>query len=650
MVDKIRLLPDVPWGEGLKNPEGVRSQDGLRFHHYAEILGRAALDTPEPFTIGVYGDWGSGKTSLMRMMKKVVDDEDEAVSVWFNAWRYEKEEHLIIPLLSTIIAAMTDQKSKWNGAMKAIGEEVLNTFRSVLYGVSVKAEVGVPHLTKAELALSSKDMIDRHEAIKKMATDELLESSLYFRAFSKLDEAFKEGKGPRIVIFVDDLDRCFPDRAVALLEGIKLVLNQPNVAFVLGVAPEIVQAYVRSKYQRDYQIPPEHYEDYLEKLVQLAFRIPDVGESVEEYVRGLLGRRDVFVGIDAEDCEALVPICGPACKDNPRAIVRFLNRLLIMTKVHEAKEREKLERNENTEPLRISLVHFGITNALGLKWPEILEACEEGLLVKAHGDVPGEPSQAREICPFLLELFASHEEENQSGLLVLALRETRSVSSANDGVLNSIASDKSLRKLLMSKPGREWLENPKLRKAAEAVRKEVGNEGTGGMSVKGTGSILSAHTKILNQGVKAWNKWREDNPKAEPDLREADLREADLDEADLDEANLGRAHLNGANLNRAHLNGANLCDAVLNGANLRGANLSRADLSEAYLIEANLSGADLSWAKLNGANLTGADLTGADLTGIRYWKEIASIMGADLRNVQNPPEGFLDSTALRRKT
>ena len=62
-VEKLRLLPDVPLGEGVSD-----RVDGLRFSQYASILARAALDTPEPFTIGVYGGWGSGKTSMMYIM------------------------------------------------------------------------------------------------------------------------------------------------------------------------------------------------------------------------------------------------------------------------------------------------------------------------------------------------------------------------------------------------------------------------------------------------------------------------------------------------------------------------------------------------------------------------------------------------------
>src|SRR6266702_1150620 len=128
---------------------------------------------------------------------------------------------------------------------------------------------------------------------------------------------------------------------------------------------------------------------------------------------------------------------------------------------------------------------------------------------------------------------------------------------------------------------------------------------------------------ILNeQGVKAWNQWREEHPEIHPDFTEADLREAylrnanlegaDLTGADLREAYLRRADLRGADLKDANLEGANLRRAILRGANLEGTNTN---LRRTNLSMADLEGADLTGANLEGADLTGADLTGANLSG-----------------------------------
>jgi uncharacterized protein YjbI with pentapeptide repeats len=153
-----------------------------------------------------------------------------------------------------------------------------------------------------------------------------------------------------------------------------------------------------------------------------------------------------------------------------------------------------------------------------------------------------------------------------------------------------------------------------------------------------------SHLDMLQQGVEAWNSWRERNPSIEPDLSgadlsganlsganlsRADLSRADLSRAGLSTVKLSRAKLSGADLRQAYLSGADLSKANLSGANLSRAKLARANLSRANLVWANLSWANLSWANLSEANLThsalvktnltGTTLTGCSVYGISAW-------------------------------
>ena len=162
----------------------------------------------------------------------------------------------------------------------------------------------------------------------------------------------------------------------------------------------------------------------------------------------------------------------------------------------------------------------------------------------------------------------------------------------------------------------------------------------------------SEHLEKLNEGVEAWNKWRNARPGTVPDLSGAFLSEADLPGVNLGRADLRRADLAGAELRGAHLHGTNLTEATLTGANLRGAylrgaDLTGADLSGTDLLKANLHGshlhtANLSGAHLNSADLHDSDLTDANLTGVNLHD--ASLNNAvigftilgdiDLRNVK----------------
>jgi len=145
------------------------------------------------------------------------------------------------------------------------------------------------------------------------------------------------------------------------------------------------------------------------------------------------------------------------------------------------------------------------------------------------------------------------------------------------------------------------------------------------------------HLKILEQGVEAWNKWREENRRVKPDLSGALLRERDLTGADLRRANLTKADLGFANLTEAMLAHAKLTKAVLWEADLTRAYLQVTNLTEAYLVDANLTKADLrianlTEADLRGANLTEAALGEADMTkaGLRW----ANLDNADVTDAK----------------
>jgi len=123
------------------------------------------------------------------------------------------------------------------------------------------------------------------------------------------------------------------------------------------------------------------------------------------------------------------------------------------------------------------------------------------------------------------------------------------------------------------------------------------------------------HLKILNRGVKAWNKWLKDKPYITPDLSDADFTRADLRKYDLIRTNLA-----GAKLFMARLTGVVLCESYFGRANLRRANLSRANLIKANffdadIMKANLSKADLGSAQFLCANMRGVNLGAANLTG-----------------------------------
>lgn len=99
----IKVITDEPTDE-----------DVLDFKNYSRKIADIIANSTPRFAIGVFGGWGTGKTSLMQMTKKVLEGNNKIITVWFDAWRYEREQNLaVIPFLRTIKLALdASEKSK----------------------------------------------------------------------------------------------------------------------------------------------------------------------------------------------------------------------------------------------------------------------------------------------------------------------------------------------------------------------------------------------------------------------------------------------------------------------------------------------------------------------------------------------------------
>lgn len=431
--ENYALLGDVPVGEAGR-------EDHLAFGSSAKVLARVAIDTQNPLTIGIFGEWGTGKTSLMRLMKKEMEKEKGAAAVWFNAWRYEKEEHLIVPLVATINKELEkrDWPIKLRDGAKGIGSALL----AIAYGISVKGKIGIPLISEGEVSLSAKDMIERYQDLTK---DTILARSLYFDAFEGLSEYAGKENVPRIVVFVDDLDRCFPDSAVGLLEHIKLVLHQPGFSFVLGVNDKIIQKFITTKYKKDYNIDIDdsYFEDYLEKIVQVKIQVPKrKPDEMGNYIGNLLDKGKVF---PAESKKDMIPLIAEAGKRNPRAIVRLLNRIIVNWRVG------RLE-GKDYNPLA-QLIHEATDEP---RYEAFLKALDVTVIL-------GEEMEQRTIGEYLAdqltECKASHSE------WIAKLLETKIISLESEfkKAIKTLGDNEHLYNLLRSDAGRRWLSDRQFR-------------------------------------------------------------------------------------------------------------------------------------------------------------------------------------------
>ncbi len=360
----LNLLSDQAVGEGTPI-----SADGLGFHMYSNVLSSVAIETPGPFTIGVFGEWGTGKTSLMRMVEENLSKEKNIITVWFNAWRYESEEQPIVPLVATIVREIERNKN-FIQTLEDGGKSLLRALKAVAYGFSAKTKVKVPGFAEIEASFVAKDMIDRSENI---APDPLLDRSIFFEAFQQLSSV-RIPKSTRVVVLIDDLDRCFPDKAIALLESIKLVLAQPGFIFFLGVARKVIEGYLQHRYEIEYGINGFEGYAYLDKIIQLPFHIPPHRNRMSTFWENVISRLNAA---DRKSFRDLVPIINLASGSNPRSAVRFVNNLLVDRAIFKTTAGD-LALSE------MPIAFFAISRSIEQRWPTIFsllsrseEICEK---------------------------------------------------------------------------------------------------------------------------------------------------------------------------------------------------------------------------------------------------------------------------------
>lgn len=344
------------------------------FDDYAASLASIIADPnlKTPFTISVYGEWGSGKTSLMMSIaknlepskweKKIkVDSQKNSILtsgrlrtvlkrskdlqlkpvkdmgivkvVWFNAWEFQK---LQTPL--------------WTIFLNRVMMDLSNMTEDDNLKERIKA------LGKGFLLLSADALLSRTIDIKTKDLEELKErvwtdikkiDCLREELSQKINEALESDpyKRQRLAIFIDDLDRCLPEQCVEIFESIKLFLNCENCVFVIGVDKEQLRKVFQEKFYGKESKEEKRALGYIEKFVQLEFDLPpktqeEVSEFVLEYVPERLKSQTKTIELISKYIEP-----------NPRKIKRWLNSIMFLERLFAIRQ----ERSKSLPEIDISL-------------------------------------------------------------------------------------------------------------------------------------------------------------------------------------------------------------------------------------------------------------------------------------------------------
>ena len=302
----------------IDEPVSPGDNDNLDIEIHSKSLIEFVQKTETPITVGIQGEWGSGKTSLLNSIHYEFEKRQPTFKqIWINSWEYS--------LLSTPEESLLKIVNK-------IIDDLLDTDTNNKYKEKLKHGAG--RIIKGALRIGAQVALG-DEAAK--VTDELLDSGSY--SISALRKTLKElvfeianrqnNPFKKVIIFVDDLDRIEPRNAVAILELLKNIFNVPNCVFILAIDYQVVVKGLEHKFGKRTNENEWEFRAFFDKIIQLPFMMPMGQYNIGKYIHELLVNIG-FIEDDDMDNEDIKRIILWTIGGNPRSIKRLVNSVSLI--------------------------------------------------------------------------------------------------------------------------------------------------------------------------------------------------------------------------------------------------------------------------------------------------------------------------------
>lgn len=314
-------------------PRKHTQEDLFGIQVYQDALIKYIRLTDTPITIALQGEWGSGKTSLMNLLRYNLCDVDNAqfYPIWINTWQYslmKTPSQAIISILEGIInqiGTLNPSTQKWEESKRKIG----GLFKKMaITGTKVAAgAVGIDKDVVGEFfdennESSTSDIVQLKHEISKLISDAL-----------ELDRT-KEG----FTFYIDDLDRIDPPVAVEILELLKNIFDLEKCVFILAIDYDVVIKGLKPKFGELTDANEREFRSFFDKIIQLPFSMPVASYNVDVFLVDALRKIEFFSDEelnDSELAEILSEITRLSVGSNPRSLKRLTNTLALISIINE---------------------------------------------------------------------------------------------------------------------------------------------------------------------------------------------------------------------------------------------------------------------------------------------------------------------------
>ena len=339
------------------------SEDKLKMSRYGNVLSNFIKASDTPLTVGLQGEWGTGKTSMLYMLLEHFKSENIATS-WVNTWEYSmfrspgETTPAILKGMLTNLKLSCESEGKWT-----IEEKSKDSVKKVFKFLGNVANQVISNQTGVDI----KGATDNEDASREQAEIAEIKKEIALIITKLIEDTNNEYQ--KVVFLVDDLDRIPPEQAVEVLESLKNLFDVPYCVFVLAIDYDVVVKGLESKFGKKTEENEREFRSFFDKIIQVPFSMPTGTYDM----RNLLSEKLISLNIEIPDdlIDSYSNVVKYTIGYNPRSLKRYINSFSLLRSLRNSDfEEDASDFGDNAPDAEDDLILFAMIG-VQISYPKI---------------------------------------------------------------------------------------------------------------------------------------------------------------------------------------------------------------------------------------------------------------------------------------